>query len=259
MTLRLDNQAGSKDLEAPMRGAGLPVEMTRLPSGDVEIVGQGVGGLPALVGVEYKKIPDLLTCERDGRFAEQLRAMRARYDISWLLVEGEWRVALEAGASGRRPEQLEVRERAPAGKQERWESRGSYSYQEVASWVMTMAQCGGVLLWRTRDQAETVAWLRSLYWWWTAKAFEDHRAHLQWYTPPWQPETPFDKAPSVERKVAAALLANGPTVDINSTRAIAAAAHFGRVRAMLEAGEAEWRAVEGIGPKIAKRIVEVTK
>lgn len=242
--IRLDNQAGSKDLEGPLRAVGLPVEMTRLPAGDIEFVGRGCGGLPVFVGAEYKKIPDTLTCERDGRFAEQLRAMRGRYDVSWLLIEGEWRVSLDSKT------QLEVRERRG------WENRGSFTYQEIASWALTMAQRGGALIWRSRDEAESVAWIRSLYLWWTSSEFEDHRSHLQWYTPPWCPESPFEKEPSVARKVAAALLAQGPTVDINAERAKAAAKHFGSVRAMLMASEKEWREVEGIGPKIAKRIAE---
>lgn len=252
--IRLDNQAGSRDLEQPLRSAGLVPEVVRLPSGDLEIIGQGPGGRPMLVGIEYKKLPDLLQCERDGRFAEQLRAMKKYYEISWLVIEGEWRVTAPAAVSSSRAATLEVRERKG------WvEARGSYTYQEVVAWVLTMAQRGGVMVWRSRDQAETVEWLRTMYWWWTAKKFEEHKAHLQWYTPPWAPETPFDTAPSVERKVAAALLAQGPTVDINSERAKAVAVHFGSVRAMLLATEKEWCAVPGIGAKIAKRVVEVTQ
>lgn len=252
MTLRLDSQAGSVDLEAPLRSVGVPVEMTRLPAGDIEIQGRAEHA-PVMVGVEYKKLPDLLTCERDGRFAEQLRAMRQRYDVCWLLIEGEWRLG-EEPYGRRQGDSLEVREKRG------WENRAGHSYQEIAAWVLTMAQRGGALVWRTRDQAESVAWVRSLYWWWTAKAFEEHRAHLMWYTPPWVPENPFELAPSVGRKVAAALLAQGPAVDVNSTRAAAVAAHFGgSVRRMLTASEKEWREVEGIGAKIARRVMEVLK
>lgn len=217
-----------------------------LPFGDVEIIGKGPGGRPLLVGVEYKKVPDVLTCIRDGRFAEQARGMAATFEVSWLLIEGEWRLDPMPGS-----DMLEVREKRG------WESRGGHTYQEMASWMLTMAHRAGVLVWRTSNQRESIAWLRTLYWWWTAKDFEEHQAHLDWYRPPYCPETPFDvKGPSRAQKVAAALLAEGPTVDVNGERAKAAAAHFGSVGAMLAADEKAWREVEGIGPKIAKRVVE---
>lgn len=243
--LRVDRRAGSAELESPLRAAGLAVEMDTMAAGDVELLGRGPGGRPLLIGVEYKSARDVLTCVRDGRFAEQLRRMRARYEVAWLLVEGEWRD--EDGL-------LEVREAKG------WRERGRYTYQEVAAWVLTMAQRGGVLLWRTRDRAESVAWLRTLYWWWTSKDFEEHRAHLNWYVPPYVAENPLDLAPpTMAVKVAAALLSQGPTVDVNGERARAAGAHFGSARAVMEAGEAEWRAVDGIGPKTARRVVEAAQ
>lgn len=218
--------------------------MCMLPAGDIEIMGRGPGGRPLPVIVEYKKLPDLLQCERDGRFAQQLRRMRERYEVCWLLVEGEWRLT-PAG-------NLEIRERGG------WRERGRHSFQEVVAWLLTMVQAGGALLWHTRDQAETVQWLRTLYWWWTAKDLEEHRAHLAWYTPPFVPANPYDgEAPSVAQKVAAALLGTGPSVDVNMERAKASATHFkGSVASMLHAGEQEWRRVPGIGPKLARKVVE---
>lgn len=223
-----------------MRVAGVPVEMDRMPAGDVEIIGRGPEGRPLLVGVEFKLIPDMLTCVRDGRFAEQARKMKGRYEVGWLLIEGEWRLEGDG---------VEVMERRG------YRARGAYTYQEAASWIFTMAQRAGVLMWRTRDRAETVAWLRALYWWWTAKDFEEHRAHLDWYRPPYTPTHPFEAEPSMVQKVAAALLSTGPTVDVGGERARAAAGAFPSVRAMVEADEKTWRGVDGIGAKIAKRVV----
>lgn len=243
MALRVDRRAGSKELEEPLCAVGLCPEMDNLAAGDVELVGSGPGGRPLMVGVEYKTVPDVLTCMRDGRFAEQARRMRGRYEVSWLLIEGEWKIE---------GSQLEVREKGG------FKARGHYTYQEVAAWVLTMAQRGGVLMWRTRDRAESVAWLRSLYWWWTSKEFEEHRAHLDWYRPPYTPENPMEMAePTMAVKVAAALLSQGPTVDVNGERAKAVGAHFGSVRAMLTADEKAWRAVAGIGPKTAKKVAGV--
>jgi excinuclease UvrABC nuclease subunit len=46
-------------------------------------------------------------------------------------------------------------------------------------------------------------------------------------------------------------------VDVNGERARAAGKHFATVKAMMAADVKEWRKVEGIGPKTAKRVVGV--
>lgn len=234
MSLRLDSRAGSAELHEPLASAGLSPELCIMPAGDIEIMGHGPGGRPLLIGVEYKSIRDVLTCVRDGRFAEQSRKMAAYFEVRWLLIEGEWRT--EHGL-------LEVRERAG------FRERGHHTYQEVVAWTLTMAQRGGVLLWRTRDRAESVAWLRAMYWWWTSKDYEEHRAHLDWYQPLPTGESPFEEAGLVQR--VAAILPG-----IGSGRALAAAGAFGSIRQMAIASAAEWQRVEGIGPKTARRVVE---
>lgn len=222
-------QAGSQDYLAALTVAGLPVTQTRLPAGDVEVIGRGPEGRPLAIGVELKKVDDYLKCVRDGRLAEQLRGMKARNEIRWLLIEGDWKLSSRYG---------------------------QYSYQEVFAHCLSMTQSAGALLWRSADQQETVEWLRSLYWWWTSKDYEDHRAHLDWYKPPYLPSNAFDDTePSMTQKVAAALLSKGPTVDVNSMRAQNAAKHFSTLGQMLRADERTWREIDGIGPKLAKRII----
>lgn len=238
MSLRLDARAGSLELAAPLTAVGLAPQLDILPAGDVEVLGRGPGGRPLLVGIEYKLVRDVLECVRNGRFAEQARGMKARYEVHWLLIEGEWQTADN--------ELLQVRERRG------YRERGRYTYQEVAAWTLTMAQRGGVLLWRTRDRAESVAWLRTMYWWWTSKDFEEHRAHMDWYSPPVTCESPFEE-PSLVQKVAAVL------PGIGSERAAAAAAHFDSVREMVAADVKAWQAVEGVGPKTAKKVVEAVR
>jgi ERCC4-type nuclease len=233
----VDRRAGSVELMGPLKAEGLAPELDTLPAGDVEIVGLGPGGRPLLIGVEIKTIPDVLACVRNGRFAEQLRGMRARYEVRWLLIEGEWRIE---------DDELEVRERRG------YRARGGYAYQEVAAWGLTMAQRGGVLLWRTKDREESVAWLRAMYWWWTSKDFEEHRAHLAWYTPPATCEAMFEE-PGLVQRVAAIL------PGIGAERAYAASQAFGSVRSMVCADEKAWRAVDGIGPKTARRVVEAVQ
>ena len=234
--MRLDIRAGSGKLAEPLRAAGITVEECMLPAGDMEIVGLGPGGRPVLVGVEYKTIEDATSCMRNGRFAEQLRAMRESFEVSWLVIEGRM-------AGWDSPEGISV-------KRGRWfHLPGRIGYQEVAAWTMTMAQVGGVLLWRTETEDETVRWLRALEMWWTAKEWEDHRAHTAIYTPPFSIGYAQIVEPTLVQRVAAVL------PHIGSVKAHRVAKFFRSVREMVAAPASEWTRIEGVGKKSAADIV----
>src|SRR4030095_11046902 len=85
--MRVDTREGSAALLPLLRAAGLPADGAILDSGDVEILGRD-GSRPVTVGVEYKKIGDLLQSSRDGRAAEQLRRMHSEYEVRYILIEG---------------------------------------------------------------------------------------------------------------------------------------------------------------------------
>jgi len=238
ISLRVDIRAGSQELIAPLRRWGVAVEEATLTAGDVEIVGNGPASRPMMVGIEVKKIPDLLQCVRNGRFADQLRAMKQTYEVSWLLVEGRWHGFAQK-------DDLQVR------KGERWyQQPGHLRYQEVASWVLTMCAAAGMLVWRTECEEETVAWLRAHEVWWTAKEYEAHRAHFNFYTPPLSSGDPFAE-PSLVRKVANVL------PGLSDTLSSRVEGQFATVRQMVNAAVEDWVAVDGIGKKKAKTLVEV--
>jgi len=233
-TMTIDTRAGSRNLVRPLRERNIPIEESILPAGDVEIVGRGPEGRPVLVGVEYKSVGDVLHCIRDGRFAEQLRRMRDRYEVRWLLVEGYW-------APGVRDELL-VMERGRFR-----EARGQYKFTEVASWLLTMAQAGGCLLWRTPDMSESVSWLCVLRSWWTQRDWESHRSHLAMYMPP-----PFSFRPLTPTE----LMAN--TLDgLGPEKLKAVAAKFKTPHAMTSATVEDWASIDGIGKVLAERFVAV--
>jgi ERCC4-type nuclease len=222
----------------PLRKLGVVVEETILPAGDAEIVGIGPSGRPVLVGCEYKSIEDVAACVRNGRFADQLRKMRDSFEVSWLLIEGRLRgdrkgIAVKRG--------------------EKWFTLpGLITYQEIVSWTMTMCQRGGVLLWRTESKLESAAWLRSLELWWTAKDWEEHRAHMDWYTPPIE-SNPFEGRPGLARRWANEL----PGVGDGKSRLISA--RFRSGRALANASVEELTQVEGVGKKLANAIVKAVK
>jgi ERCC4-type nuclease len=235
--VRIDTRAGSKDLFEPLKRLSVDVEEAFLDSGDVEIIGNGPDG-PMLIGVEYKKLGDLIQCVRDGRFADQLRKMKENYQIYWLLVEGT--------ISGFMP-------RSPVfiskGKGRPFKVPGGVTYHEIASFVISMSMQGGVNLWRTKTIEESAAWLRALNLWWTAKEWDDHRACLDFYKPPPVGGNAFT-GPSTLQKVLCALPGVGPT------KAFRISERFGSVREMVAATEADWIEVDGIGKRGAKLIME---
>lgn len=236
--MRIDTRAGSEKLIAPLRKLGLPVEEAVLDAGDVEILGNGPNG-PVLVGVEYKTVDDAFACVRNGRFAEQLRGMRANYEISWLLLEGRL-----GGFDGR--EGVAIR------KPHKWYvPPGRMSYQEFVSWTMTMAQSAGVMLWRTEYRTESVLWLKTLNTWWTAKEYEEHRAHLDYYRPPII-GNPLEE-PSYALKMASIL------PHIGSVKAAKVSNYFGTIEKIACATEDDWVNIPGVGKKSAGDIVRAIR
>ena len=230
--MRVDPRAGSKELVAPLRHMGVEVEEL-LIAADVEIIGLGTDGV-TLVGVEYKTFEDVVQCVRNGRFADQLRRMRASYHVSWLLVEGRVRV------DGRH---LQVR------RGEKWFTLpGGVTYQEMAAWLDTMVMCGGVLVWRTEDRAESVRWLRTLEMWWQ-KDWSCHSAHTDWYTPPLAGGNPFDGGPSLAQRWAHEL------PGIGGKKAVEVAKHFGSAKKLACASQEEWSSIPLVGKKGAAAVV----
>lgn len=233
--MRVDTRAGSKDYIEPLRRRGVTVEAAWLEAGDMEIIGQGPDG-PIMVGVEHKKIPDLIQCIRNGRFADQLRKMREYYGVSWLLLEG--RMSVRRG-------KLHIR------KGHVWKAhQGDVSLPEIFGYISTVCHAGGILLMRTEDQTETVEWLRSLNNWWSLKKWEQHRAHLDFYKPEQIGGNPL-LPPTLVQKVASMLPGLG------SARAYAVSQQFDTVREMMQATATEWEAVDGIGKKGAANLVRV--
>lgn len=234
--MRVDRRAGSKDLIPELRWLGADVEEAMLEAGDIEIIGNGPEG-PLLVGIEYKKLSDVFSCVRSGRFAEQLRGMKANYQISWLLVEGEL-TGVGPGAILKTGAWPKLR-KADAGM----------TYAEFSSWIMSMALCGGVLLWRTRNKAESAAFVYGLEKW-LARDWSSHGAHLAYYTPPIEDS---GREPGHVERVASVL------PGIGSVRARAVAKHFSSIAEMVEAAEEEWVKVEGIGATTARKLVKALR
>ena len=190
-----------------------------------------------MVGVEHKKLGDLFQCLRDGRLADQIRLMRQTYTVSWLLIQGRMQ-GVQPGTA------VHVQ----SSKTKRFRQQpGHMTYQEIAGKVLTLCQAGGILLWQTESQEESVQWLRSLNIWWTAKDWEEHRAHLDFYTPEAVGGNPLEQP----RKVAKTAVT---LPSLRSVKAARAAEHFSTIHEMVNASMEEWQKIKGVGTKDAATI-----
>lgn len=167
--LVIDDRAGSSDLYAPLKQMGLPVVLSRTEFGDVSFEGKGLAAHTLDIGIEHKKLGELIQSIRDGRFAgHQLPGMVKMYDRSWLLVEGQWKQD-EQG-------QLVV-------KRGMFWTRGGMTASEYQKHLLTFQLCGGIYVHSTDTRLATLHWLSTLYRWWTDRSLDAHTSHLAVHTP----------------------------------------------------------------------------
>lgn len=236
--LILDDRAGSVDYLPLLQQLHVPVSLGRLDFGDAALVGNGPNHEPVFVGVEIKKLADILRCIVDGRYAaHQLPGMLAMYKSVWLLIEGEYRPDPKSGVL----QQFKGR----------WVdvNVGSrrFMYREFDEFLMTCENKAGVKFRRSATQIETAYLIKDLYHWWTAKAWEEHKSldvfNNSMPTLQLQP-------PTLIQRIAKEL------PGVGWKRAREAASHFNSIREMIMATEQEWQKLDGVGPKMAERIVE---
>ena len=234
----LDRRIGSSDLYQPLRAFGLPVELTTLDVGDVAWIGRGLEDAPVPVGVEIKRIGDLLSSILSGRLSgHQLPQMVKQYVHTYLLIEGRYRVG-EEGIIEMRNGSVWMPHQGTA--------RHPFTYRELEAFLTTLEIRAGVHLRRTVDRPETAALVHALYRWWTSKPLEDHGSHLAMHSA--MRDSNLIYKPTLKRRVAAEL----PGVGVERSGAVAD--HFPSVKAMVEAEVKEWETIPGIGKTLARKI-----
>jgi len=229
--LLVDSRVGSRHYAELL---GSRAMLTRLESADVAF--SGSGGLS--VGVEVKKISDAVNCLYTGRLADgQIPLLRQSYDVSYLIVEGLYQPG---------PDGLLQIYKGELGKWGRWYDAHSGAkrlmYSAFVKWLSTLCIGGGIFLQHTLTPECTAALLIALEDWWMD---DSHRSFDVMHT--------FEDAaaltrPTVLRRVAAQL----PL--IGWQRSSQVAKRFRTVAAMVEASEAEWMQINGVGRGIAKKV-----
>lgn len=239
--LRLDDRAGSRELYSALLSTGVgPIELCRLPYGDIEFDGLGPDDMPVTIGIEHKRVDDVLKCIQDGRFAgHQLPGLLSRYDYVWLVVEGGTR----PGPTGA----LQVEHQSG-----RWFDavfgRRTFQCVDFDMWLTGIEVRGGIRIRRTRDQKESASYIAALSRWWQ-KPFDQHRTHLA-FNQSDRPSQVFLQPPNIVRRMAKEL----PGIGWERSGAIADV--FVDPVAMVAATEEEWSGIDGIGRTTAKKIMK---
>lgn len=238
--MRVDPRAGSGPLFPLLQARGVPgVHLGPLDYGDMAIVGNGPEGCPVSVGVEYKKLPDMLQCIDNGRFVgHQLPGMLNHYDVIILLVEGIWRersdgiIEVPHGSNGW--SQIRV-------------GNGSAMSSGLEGFLNTMQFKVGIKVLRTGTTSQTVHALYHMNRWWTTKEWEEHRAHLAFDN---SQALALIRKPNLVRRVAKEL----PGIGMGRSGPVAK--RFASVLDMAMAEAEDWQQIEGIGKVTAERVVK---
>ena len=235
----VDRRAGSRDLFPQLQMAKVrPLELGDLHYGDVSILGNGPEGCPWTIGIEYKKLPDLIQSIDNGRLAgHQLPGMLECYQSCWLLIEGIWQ-------TGRFGEVVVPRNSG-------WKSiingrAQGFSAKSLYGFILTCQIKLGIQVVQCGTSDQTVSWLSAMNRWWTEKEYEEHRAHLAFDN---SSALTLVSRPSLVRRVAKEL------PGIGWGRSGAVAKRFTSVAEMATASQADWQGIEGIGKTTAEKVV----
>lgn len=233
----IDDREGSADL---MRHFPKGVaELTRLEYGDVAFIGTGPAGRPITVGVEVKRLSDVLKCIVDGRFAgHQLPGLIETYKVRYLIVEGIFKADERTGILVQR-----------RGKEWREVAVGARRFMaaDLEAWLYTAELKAGVHIRVVSGARAAAITIYNMYKWWY-KGWDSHKSHLALHS--LEPDTSMIREASLIRKIAKEL------PGVGWQRSLAVEKHFSSIIAMMTANEAEWMKIEGIGKGIAANVVK---
>lgn len=160
--LLIDDRAGSNELIPLLAGDDTCV--CRLDSGDIAIPGNGPAG-DIMVGVEIKKVPDLLSSESTGRLAAtQVPRLLQDYNEVWLLIIGQFR----PGTSG----DLQVERNGRWSGYRLGNRDAPYSY--LGGFLVEL-NAMGVSYDKVGTNREAAYWIRTLEHFWS-KPWDKHKA-----------------------------------------------------------------------------------
>ncbi len=242
--LLIDPRIGSGDLPSYLRQIRTmkgKYKKQRLFSADAALIGNGPESFPVRVGVERKRVSDLIQCIHNGRFAgTQLPRMQKMYNRIWLVIEGPYK----RGESG------EVH--VPKGKKRGKVTWGplpgaGMMYVGLEHWLIGMAEGCDVRWVKTGSAMETARFLAFLHSWWETP-WDKHRAHIAFDTSAPGAKIRTEKAPFKARVAK-------ESIGLSTVLGRRASDHFSSARTMFNAGVGEWVKIDGIGGPTAEAVV----
>lgn len=252
----VDDRIGSVELAPYLKQYGLDVQVCRLDSGDCSFVGNGPDDQDMSVGIERKRLTDLLACIRDKRLSGfqligdgEHEGLLESFDYVYLFVEGIFR----PGANG---------------IIETWSGDGWHTlylgaspmlYLEMDSFLASLelravTRVGEpVRVHRTSTIGETACQVATLHHNWTGKRWSQHRAHYDIYSAPLQARS--KKAGFVKPRINLPVKWAAQLSGVHD-KAFEIGKYFKSARWLANATVGKWAQIDGIGKTMAKRIVE---
>lgn len=228
---------------------GLPAEEADLsvgapgPVADLAFTGRGEGGKPVEIGVEFKKLSELIGSLRTERLqGEQLPSMRKHYDLCWLIIEGEQIF----GPDGRLLRRTGRRLFRPL----------PMSVGELRKRILVLHICWGLNPIFTQNRRDTLKWIEALYRTWTDTDQDQHKSHLGIYQPP---------TPEPVSEFRQIVIKHLPGIGFKASEAVEAK-FKGSLKRAWNASAGEWASIEirdtvgktrKLGPVKAERIMQV--
>jgi ERCC4-type nuclease len=236
----VDDRKGSIDLAAHLPKSRTKV--TRLEFADVAFEGKGPDG-PIKVGIEYKKIPDVVDCIHSGRFAaHQLPGMAKDYDVIYLLVEGQITARYDGIMLWYHPGKKQWKMPFGGGPKLK-----PITENEFIAWLTTMEQQANCHTLWANDIQQSGRIVNSIFRWFQ-KPWDKHKSLNVFHTNGPKYVSLFNPISTI-RKVASQL------EGIGWEKSKAIEGHFKTIFDMAIADEKDWMEIPGIGKTLAQKIV----
>lgn len=287
----IDSSAGSKELitHAPLNNpsiaslVSLSISSDTKSSADISFCGNGPNNSRVSIGIEYKRLGDLISSIHSGRLnSTQIQSLTTEYDICYLLISGDYRCGSDGtleipserhniierdnafywyvkGISYQGPfttkSEAILSYRAESRKWQRYTFIGNkpLPWGYVESFLLSL-EAVGVINKHFVSPADCAQWIGCLYRW-RSKPWEKHRSMRT-----------FDKSKDLSRpaimyevdsltksrmEVAKGILPSG----LGYERCLEIAKHFNSIVEMINASESEWIKIKGVGKVLARSIV----
>ena len=237
--ITLDDRIGSAELARPLKKLGCQVKVARMEFADAAFYGNGPNGTQLHVGIERKKVAELVNCMTDTRFTgHQIPGLLRTYQDRYLLIEGRYWPDPRTGL-------LMVNGREAGFGLRR------FMYRDFEHFIMSVRRKARLEIVTTGSEKDTAWWLHTAYTWYTDKTWEQHKS--VYAIDDVKPETAILDERTLLRRLAAQL------PNIGWTRSKAVEQHFASVHQMFNARVTDWTECKGIGKGIARNVVRAIR